>query len=109
MVVVICSPLPDNPPTKPATHPKTRAPSTPRWPPDRQHAGEPAFSGDLEAAREGIAEELAAESARQAEAERQTTPAVWADSFRAGLSGGDRVAARSRLQHVGKPAEPTAA
>ncbi|MFJ6385915.1 hypothetical protein ACIQI7_38665 [Kitasatospora sp. NPDC092039] len=69
----------------------------------------PAFTGDLEAAREGIAEEVLAESARLEEAERQAAHAVWADEFWAGLSGEDRVAARSRLKHVGEPAQGAAA
>ncbi len=76
----------------------------------RAHLAElPAFSGDLEAAREGIAEEVLAESARLEEAERQAAHAVWADEFWAGLSGEDRVAARSWLKHTGESAEPAAA
>ncbi|MFE7193953.1 hypothetical protein [Kitasatospora sp. NPDC057541] len=69
----------------------------------------PTFNGDLEAAREGLAEELLAESARLEEAERQAAQSVWADEFWAGLSGEDRVAARSRLKHTGEPAEGEAA
>ncbi|MGW4893182.1 hypothetical protein ACWEQL_13085 [Kitasatospora sp. NPDC004240] len=69
----------------------------------------PSFSGDLEAAREGLAEEQLAESARLAEAERQAAHAVWADARWAELSGEDRVAARSRLKHVGESAEPAVA
>ncbi|WP_380282536.1 hypothetical protein [Kitasatospora purpeofusca] len=69
----------------------------------------PAFSGDLAAAREGLAEELLAESARLEEAERQAAHAVWSDEYWAGLSGEDRVTARSRLQHTDEQAEGSAA
>ncbi|MFD4661509.1 hypothetical protein ACFWP2_38535 [Kitasatospora sp. NPDC058444] len=47
--------------------------------------------------------------ARLEEAERQAAHAVWADEFWAGLSGEDRVAARSRLKHTDEPAECSAA
>ncbi|WP_344341689.1 hypothetical protein [Kitasatospora putterlickiae] len=69
----------------------------------------PDFSGDLEAARDGLAGEVPAESARLEEAERQAAHAVWADEVPAGLSGEDRVAARSRLQHIGEPPKGAAA
>ncbi|MFB7476874.1 hypothetical protein [Kitasatospora sp. NPDC056184] len=52
---------------------------------------------------------MLAESACLEEAERQAAHAVWADEYWAGLSGGDRVAARSRLKHVGEPAQGAAA
>ncbi|MFE6869308.1 hypothetical protein ACFVFS_22490 [Kitasatospora sp. NPDC057692] len=68
-----------------------------------------AFSGDLEAAREGLAGEVLAESARLEEAEQRAAHTVWADEYWAGLSGGDRVAARGRLKHVGEPAQGAAA
>ncbi|MGW2869935.1 hypothetical protein [Kitasatospora sp. NPDC001225] len=60
----------------------------------------PVFGGDLDAAREGLAEELTAESARLEEAERQAAHAVWADEYWSSLPGKDWVAARSRLQHT---------
>ncbi|MFF2956744.1 hypothetical protein ACFVVU_36050 [Kitasatospora sp. NPDC057965] len=63
----------------------------------------PAFSGDLDTAREGLTEEQLAESARLEEAERQAAHAVWTDTYWAGLSGEDRFTARSRLKHTGEP------
>ncbi|MEU6237797.1 hypothetical protein [Kitasatospora sp. NPDC047058] len=69
----------------------------------------PSWGGDLEAAREGLAEEQLAESARLAEAQRQAAHAVWANAYWAELSGEDRVAARSQLKRVGESAEPAVA
>ncbi|MER7757784.1 hypothetical protein [Kitasatospora sp. NPDC097643] len=69
----------------------------------------PSWSGDLEAARQGLSEEQLAESARLEEAERQASQAVWADEHWAELAGQDRVAARSQLQHIDAQAEATAA
>ncbi|MFJ9777185.1 hypothetical protein ACIRVF_39130 [Kitasatospora sp. NPDC101157] len=70
----------------------------------------PSWSGDLEAARQGLSEEQLAESARLEEAERQASHAVWADEHWAKLSGEDRVAARSQLKHIDdEPAEEAAA
>ncbi|MEU6972948.1 hypothetical protein AB0A71_35590 [Kitasatospora aureofaciens] len=65
----------------------------------------PSWSGDLEAARQGLSEEQLAESARLEEAERQASHAVWADEYWSTLSGEDRVIARSRLKHIDDPAE----
>ncbi|MER8103924.1 hypothetical protein [Kitasatospora sp. NPDC094016] len=67
------------------------------------------WNGDLEAAREGLAEEQLAESARLEEAERQASHAVWADEYWAGLPVEDRVEARSQLQHIDEPVEEAAA
>ncbi|MFI9365943.1 hypothetical protein ACIG5E_33565 [Kitasatospora sp. NPDC053057] len=63
----------------------------------------PSWSGDLEAARQGLSEEQLAESARLEEAERQASHLVWADDYWAKLSGEDRVAARSQLKHIDGP------
>ncbi|MFE7527644.1 hypothetical protein ACFU7Y_18285 [Kitasatospora sp. NPDC057542] len=60
----------------------------------------PTWGSNLETVWQGMSEEQLAESARLAEAERQAAHAVWADGFWATLSGEDRVAARSQLQHV---------
>ncbi|MFF7459368.1 hypothetical protein [Kitasatospora sp. NPDC008115] len=48
-------------------------------------------------------------AARLEEAERQAAHAVWADPYWSGLSGEDRVTARSRLHHTSEPAQPAAA
>ncbi|MFF2148936.1 hypothetical protein [Kitasatospora sp. NPDC058190] len=69
----------------------------------------PSWSGDLEAARQGLSEEQLAESARLEEAERQASHAVWADEHWATLSGEDRVTARSQLKHIDDPAEEQSA
>ncbi|MFJ1938590.1 hypothetical protein ACIOGZ_38805 [Kitasatospora sp. NPDC088160] len=60
----------------------------------------PSWSGDLVAAQQGLGEEQLAESARLEEAGRRACHAVWADGYWATLAGEDRVAARSRLQHI---------
>ncbi|MFJ7910658.1 hypothetical protein [Kitasatospora sp. NPDC096204] len=52
---------------------------------------------------------MLAESARLEEAERRAAHAVWADEYWVGLSGEDRVTARSRLKHADEPAEDAAA
>lgn len=65
----------------------------------------PAWGGDLTAVRQGLTEKQLAEYARLAEAERQAVHAVWADGYRATMSGEDRVIARSRLHHLDDPVE----
>src|SRR5690242_13534886 len=55
----------------------------------------PSWSGDLEAARQGLSQELPAESARLEEAERQAAHTVWSSPYWAGLPVEDRVEDRS--------------